>query len=271
MQGSSPVDRDADTHAVAARAGQDVVDPCAVVDGLADIVLVVDLEGILRFANPATDRVLGVDRREWIGQNIFSFVHPDDLALLISSIDAMRAKERGTPIELRIRDGGGGWRWFETVGSSVELADGSVGLLNVLRDLTQRRMWEVAADDLTKFQQVLHHSPSITLLLDGRGTITSTSAAFTRLLGWDATVAIGRPLASFVAVGSRAEVAAAFARLSMGERNVTFEVRMTLASDPSATRPLRFELTALLDDPIVAGIVASAHDVSELDHVRHEL
>ena len=256
---------------MAVRAGHEVVDPCAVVDNLADLLLIVDLEGTLRFANPVADRLLGVDRQEWIGQNVFSFVHPDDLPSLISSIDAMRSKERGTPIELRIRDAAGGWRWFETVGSSVTLADGSVGLLNVLRDVTQRRMWEVAADDVTKFQQVLHHAPSITLLLDGQGTITSTSAAFTRLLGWDATVAIGRPLASFVAPGSRAEVASAFARLAMGERSVTFEVRMSLANDPSTTRPLRFELTTLLDDPIVAGIVASAHDVSELDHVRHEL
>ena len=65
----------------------------------------------------------------------------------------------------------------------------------VVRDITQRRMWEIAGGDVARFQQVIQHSPSITMLLDADGIVTSVNGAFTRLLGFDPSVVIGPPAA----------------------------------------------------------------------------
>ena len=73
------------------------------------------------------------------------------------------------------------------------------GLVCVARDITRRRMWEVAGTDVARFQQVVQHSPSITLLLDGDGVVTSVNGAFTRLLAFDPSVVIGETLETFVA------------------------------------------------------------------------
>ena len=79
----------------------------------------------------------------------------------------------------------------------MRVALGIDGFACVGRDITQRRMWEVAGGDVARFQQIVQHAPSITLLLDGAGTVTSVNNAFNRLLGFDKSVVIGRSLTWF--------------------------------------------------------------------------
>ena len=86
------------------------------------------------------------------------------------------------------------------------------GVVCVARDITQRRMWEVAGGDVAKFQQVVQHAASITMLLDEAGTITSVNNAFTRLLGHDQSVVVGQPLVTFAAPASVSALRAAVDR-----------------------------------------------------------
>lgn len=51
-----------------------------VLDLLPDAVCVVDADGVLRFANAAFDRLLGLRPGEMIGRALFELVHPDDRA-----------------------------------------------------------------------------------------------------------------------------------------------------------------------------------------------
>src|SRR5690606_28724058 len=126
---------------------------------------------------------LGWRHEEWLGRSVADVVHPDDLMQVASSIVSMQGKEVGTPVEVRVRDAGGAWHWVEVVGVNA-LDDPAVGgLVVVARDITQRRMWEVAGTDIARFQQVVQMAPSITLLLDGEGRVLSVNGAFTRLLG----------------------------------------------------------------------------------------
>ncbi|MFN3311386.1 MAG: diguanylate cyclase domain-containing protein [Thermomonas sp.] len=51
-----------------------------VLDLLPDAVCVVDADGVLRFANAAFDRLLGLRPGEMVGRALFELVHPDDRA-----------------------------------------------------------------------------------------------------------------------------------------------------------------------------------------------
>ena len=246
------------------------VNPAAVLDGMADIVFVIGPDGTIVYVNGGTDQRLGWQSEEWIGRSVLDLVHPDDVAVVLSSIDSMLGKEVGTPVELRVLDATGEWHWMEVLGSNHLLDDGVAGLLCVARDITQRRMWEVAGGDATRLQQVLHHAPSITMLLDRGGVIGSVNAAFTRLLGHDPSFVVGVPLAKFVDPDSLAPLSEALDRLRRTERSTSVELRMrTLHADE--TRPVRFELVDLTDDPVVRGIIATGSDITELQLVRHEL
>ena len=246
------------------------IDPAALLDGLPDVVLVVDTDGCLRYINEVAERQMGWRRADWIGRSVLDVVHPDDLPSALASIGTMQGKQTGTPIEIRVADADGGWHWMEVLGSN-HLANATIaGLVLVVRDITQRRMWEIAGADVARFQQVIQHSPSITLLLDGNGVVTSVNGAFTRLLGFDPSVVIGQLLTSFVDGESVQVLQETLRTLGQGGGSMSTELAMKRL-DGTRPRPMRFELANLLSDPIVAGVVVSGYDVTELQRVREEL
>ncbi|MEO5902000.1 MAG: PAS domain S-box protein [Ilumatobacteraceae bacterium] len=253
------------------RAGAAPMSMAAIVDSLPDCVLVIDTAGLVRFANRAAEVQLGYRLQDWVDRSLLEMVHPDDVASVVSSMETVQGKAVGTPVEVRVRDASGGWHWFEEVGTNVTLDDGHPAILVVARDITQRRMWEVAANDTARFQQVVQVAPGITLLLDARGVVTSVNAAFTRMLGHDQSKVLGRSFISFVAEGDVHAAQLAFDRLLAGATSVSFETRMTMSGQAELTRPVRFEMVSHLTDPVVAGIVVSGYDVSELVVVREQL
>jgi PAS domain S-box-containing protein len=183
----------------------------------------------------------------------------------------MLAKQHGTPIELRVRRADGSWRWVEILGTNALDSPTLAGFVVVVRDLTERRMWEVAADDTVRFQQVVQHASSITLLLDGDGRVVSTNAALTRLLGHDQSNVVGRPLVDLCTADDTAKLQLAIERAGTATRPVGCEVSMRLHDPEAAPRPIRFEFVNLLDDPVVHGLVGTAYDVSDLHHARRTL
>ena len=240
------------------------------VDSMSDAALVIDTKGLVRFANRTAELQLGYGLRDWLGRSFLGMVHPEDIPGVLSSIDAMQGKAIGTPVEVRIRDAHGAWHWYEVIGTSVVLDDGDAGILCMARNITQRRMWEVASSDITRFQQVVQVAPAITLLLDEHGIVTSVNAAFTRMLGHDQTKVVGCALTSFVAEGDVGSARAALHKVLADGRSGAFEARMTMAGG-ERTRPVRFELVNYVADPVVAGIVVSGYDITELNVVREEL
>jgi diguanylate cyclase (GGDEF)-like protein/PAS domain S-box-containing protein len=244
---------------------------CALVDALPDIVLVIDDEARIRRVSAAGERMLGWSRAEWVGRSVLDVVHPDDLAVAISSMGTMQGKVAGTPIEVRVQDADGGWRWLEVVGSDRHRDPAIGGLVCVAREITQRRMWEVAGGDLARFQQVVQHASSITLLLDADGVVTSVNNAFNRLLGHDPSIVIGRPLSAFATADGAPVLRHAIAQAVTANRPLAVEAPMRCFDPEAAPRPVRFELVNLIDDPVVAGIVVTGHDVSELQVARQEL
>ncbi|MET0461018.1 MAG: EAL domain-containing protein, partial [Ilumatobacteraceae bacterium] len=139
------------------------------------------------------------------------------------------------------------------------------------RDITQRRMWEVAGGDLARFQQVVQHAASITMLLDGAGTITSVNNAFTRLLGHDQSAVVGRPLVTFAAPASASALGAAINRCITSGDGQSIEVTMRTADGLADGRPLQLEVRNLSADPVLDGLIVTGHDVSDLRVARHKL
>lgn len=247
------------------------IDQLALLEALPDTVLVVDTDVRLKWVNPAGVAMFGWSADQFLGRSLLDIVHPDDAAAVLSSTETMQGKRRGTPVELRVRRADGTWKWVEIVGSNAMGVPGIEGLVVAVRDLTQRRMWEVASDDSERFQHVVQHASSVTMLLDASGVVLSVNAALTRLLGHDQSLVVGAPLTDLCVGDDAQKMRLAIQRAGSGTRTVGCEVAMRM-HDPDATpRPLRFEFVNLLDDPIVHGLVVTAYDVSDLHLARRTL
>ena len=229
---------------------------------LPDIVFVVDSSGRLRWANHAGESLFGRSLHDSIGLSGLDYVHPDDLELVLRSLTSVQNKEIGTPIEIRFRTPAG-WRLMELVGTPVAwLEDGA--LLLVLRDLTQRRRFELVHDHDARFRSLVQNSAAVTMLVSPDGIVESVSGALTRLVGQDPELVEGRPLAELVREEDRPAVASALERASRGTSAAT---PVTVSLDllrhgGTGTVPFELALVNLIDDPTVGGYVVSGHDIT---------
>lgn len=246
------------------------VDPIAVLDALPDLAFVLDSFGCLVFANDTCSRVLGWGE-EALGWHALELVHPDDQAVVATSMTTIPGKRPGSLIEFRLRCRGGGWRWVELVGSDWLGTPGLDGYVCVARDISLRRQWEIAGDDIVRFEQAFQHGAALTVLLDGNGHITGTNNAFNRVLGHDKSVAIGNPLADFVVDEHRKLLREALVKAVENADSSVVELSMPRAAGLGEPRLVRFEIRSFSPDSSTLGFVASGQDITELDAMRTEL
>jgi len=247
--------------------GDDPIDPTRLAstaahpfDAIPEPVIVVDDQLRVVEANTAAVQFFGVEQEEWVGQVPLELIHREDVALVLSSLEEVQKRSGvGTPIELRVRIADGSWRLVELIGRSLMTPDGPL-IVNTLRDLTERRRWEVASDEPERFRRLVENSATIMMLSDATGLIQAVSGAVTRQLGLDPNVVVGSWLVDLVVTAEheRANAEIRAAREQPGTRVFELELRHR---DGRAI-PYQISVVNLLDDPVAAGLVISAHDIS---------
>ncbi len=238
-----------------------------VLELLPDAVVVIDEEFGVRWANRAAEQLFGRSLGDWVGRSGAELVHPADMMLVASAIETVQAKPVGTPIEVRVATPQG-WRLVEVVGRNA-LGDPEVGgIVLVLRDLTDRRRWEIAHDDAARFRAMVSHSPAMSLLIGGDGRVVAASAAVTRLLGHDPELIEGAAFADLVHLEDRDLVRAAFeladrAGVASQLRPATTRVRV-IGRDGMVALVAELAIVSMAGDLVMDGYVVGAQDVTAL-------
>jgi diguanylate cyclase (GGDEF)-like protein/PAS domain S-box-containing protein len=136
-----------------------------------DAILLVDLDGYASFVSPAMERMVGWSPEEMREQGGGSgLVHPEDLAELHKALGELRAGAQGAMIEYRIRKRDGLHLWMEA--SLKALRDPRTGVvtgtLNILRDISERRISQDKLEDAYKAVEALAATDSLTGLANRR-------------------------------------------------------------------------------------------------------
>ena len=226
---------------------------------LPDAVVVVDASATVCWGNRAAERLMGRPLEHWLGTNGLDLLHPDDLSLAVLSLSSVQSKEVGTPIELRIATEAG-WMLVELVGAPLD--DGR--LLMTMRDMTQRRRWEVAGNQTARFQALVQHSPTITMLLDGDGVLQSASGALITQLSQDPEQWCGRSLLDLVDEDDRAALRVALHQAQGSSATAPTNVEVHMVHGEGHTVPFELAFVSLLDDPTIEGFVVTGHDITRL-------
>ncbi len=240
-------------------------------DELPDAVILIGDEGRVHWANRSAEQLFGRSLEDWVGQSGLELVHPDDVEMALLSLTSVQGKKTGTPIEIRLRSAKG-WRLMELVGSPVGWIGDGVVLLSI-RDLTERRRYELAHDQDARARAIIHNAAAITMLVTAGGRVESVSGAMTRLLGYDPELVEGAPLADLVPEADRPKVKAALERALLGAHVASPTTVTTSFRRQGTARWTPFELTIvnLVDDPTVRGFVVSGHDVTDRTRAEEEL
>jgi diguanylate cyclase (GGDEF)-like protein/PAS domain S-box-containing protein len=151
-------------------------------------VTIVDLDGTLRYANPAFERMLGYDTEEVVGKmNVLEYVHSDDLPHVLEETEkAVSAGGVATnKVEYRFRHKDGSWQWVESAGTYL-LDDPHVkGVVVQTRDITERKRTEEALREAEeRFRRSFDDAAIGMALVAPDGQFLRTNRSLCEILGY---------------------------------------------------------------------------------------
>ena len=156
-----------------------------------DMVSQTDADGIIQYATPSNQAILGYRPDEMVGQYILSFIHPDDRErgkVIFAKGLAANLKPAGG--EFRFRHADGHYIWLEAIGCGVRDDAGQiVGGIIASRDITGRRN---ADKQLLLQSAALEAAANGIVITDRQGGIVWVNRAFTHLTGYTSEDVLGQ-------------------------------------------------------------------------------
>ncbi len=112
-------------------------------ENILDAVLILDREGNILMANPASNSLIGLDPSAHLaGTNFSRFVAPPDRQAVLDSLEIVRRDMEEFFSSFRITTSAGSERWVEAVGNRVVFQGEEESVLVTLRDITDRKLAE---------------------------------------------------------------------------------------------------------------------------------
>ena len=166
----------------------------ALVENGSDGIALLDRDGKILYSTPAVTQILGYDVDNFVGRNIFTFIHPDDATQARQRLAAVIANRTPAAADVRYRHRDGTWRCLEVLRVN-RLADPDVRAIVVnFRDVTERRLALETADQFRqRYELILSSITDGVHGLDPEGNITFENAAAAAMLGWDQLELTGKP------------------------------------------------------------------------------
>lgn len=115
----------------------------SIVKNSTDIISQLDENGDIIYHNPSIKQVLGYKQEDWVGENIFDYIHPEDVERVRGRFESLLGDpENNTEqAEYRIRHKDGSYVWIESRGRDKR--DSEIGGVIVnSRDITGRKKRE---------------------------------------------------------------------------------------------------------------------------------
>ena len=157
----------------------------SLLDHVAEAVLVVEPDGVLRFASAAATRLFGWEPREWVGNDVLELVHPDDRDGALAGLDlTVRDETKVALRELRVRTAAGEWTWVEALATSRVHDPLIGGVVVTLREVTERRAERAAlADAEQRFRVAFDQAPIGMALVSPEGRFLRVNDAVCAIVG----------------------------------------------------------------------------------------
>ncbi|MBI4184184.1 MAG: EAL domain-containing protein [Proteobacteria bacterium] len=162
----------------------------SLIENASDVIAVADAQGVIRYASPAVERMLGYTPAELEGRSAFDLIHAEDIEGVATILARLAdAPGRTAKAEFGFRHAAGTWRRLEAVGQSIGNGSDGVRVVVNARDITERRQ----AQDLLRLQgAAMQAAVNAIIITDSEGRIEWVNRAFTRMSGYPVEEAMGQ-------------------------------------------------------------------------------
>ena len=239
------------------------------VEHSSDIIVLLNLEGIITYINPAVEKVLGFKVEERIGAKGFELTHPDDMKLIADSYNTL-ATDTNSPViqgELRLRHKDGSWRTLEAVGSNLVHDNVVEAIIVNYRDITERkRMEDKLRGEEQRFRALAEQSSDIIIFVNQEGIVTYENPAVERYLGLMAQERIGVSLFERIHPDDLKFAMDAFNKFTLDKqsKDINASVRqIRLRHKDGSWRTFEAVGSKLVRDNFVEFVIVNLRDITE--------
>lgn len=167
----------------------------SLVEGARDIIFTLSTEATMTSLNPAFETVTNWSRSQWIGEPLVALLHPDDAGFCQDVLQAI--VERGTPLtcSMQISTKQGGYVTGEFVGTPQMRQGRVVGVLGIIRDVTERRRIEDALRvSEERLRSIVQSTTDAIVLVNALMKVAFWNKGAEATFGYSAEEIIGQPV-----------------------------------------------------------------------------
>jgi len=244
----------------------------SLVQNSSDIITVVDETGMLRYASPAVERLMGYRAEDWTGTSILSMVHPDDVERAAASLAAV-AREPGVhpPTVIRVLHRDGSWRYIETTANNLLDVPSVGGIVHNSHDITERWQAEQAVrQSEERFRSLVQNASDLITVIDTDTTVIYQSPSIRRMLGYAAERLVGGKLIDLIHAEDAARVIATIGDV-MSKPDAVVRGETRIRHEDGSWRHIEFSCTDQRRNAAIGGIVLNTHDVTERKLLEEQL
>nr|WP_229522127.1 PAS domain-containing hybrid sensor histidine kinase/response regulator [Paenibacillus monticola] len=150
-------------------------------------------DSLFLYCSPASRALLGYEPEEMLGTSAYTYLHPDDLIMLIKFMEQSEQSGFIPPISFRYRRKNGTYIWLETNSRYIYDEDGNiVEIIAVARDITERKQFESRLqENEQRYKSLFEYNPSAVYSMNLQGDYLTANANLEKLTGYSLDELIG--------------------------------------------------------------------------------
>lgn len=154
-----------------------------------DITGIIDLAGNYTYISDNAKAILGYQTDDFIGKNIFDFIHPDDAAAITEQLIKIATEKYIAVKPFRFKNAAGEWRYIETKATNLSDDPDIGGIVINSRDVTERKAIE---DRLHMLSLIVQHTKNSVVITDAQQRIIWVNKAFEDITEYTLEEVVGK-------------------------------------------------------------------------------
>ena len=235
------------------------------VNNILDVIVELDLDGFFSYVNPRVYKMFGYQPEELIGNQFFSYIHPDDMDKIIKNFEKAIGGKESITLEYRIKHKEGHYVAVYARGSLVKISD-KLKLVGVLRDITQNEVAKLELEkEKEKVQLYLDTVGVMVVALNRYGEITLINRKGCDVLGYTEEELMGKNwFLACLPDSIKNEVYEVFQKLMSSEIEAIEFYENSVITKNSKEKIIAWYNTVLTDEEgNIIGTLSSGEDITD--------